>query len=339
MAATRVLGRRLATVVALGALLLASSAQAPAAAPSGAYRVSGNTILDPSGRPFIVKGANALAGHFLGPDAGGYSTDNYTNAQRDLDNLKAAGVNTVRVLTSYSSYTSGPLSEGDYLAHLDNVVSWITQRGMVAEIGQGWAGAQANVVTMSTMLATRYKSNPQVWLNPDNEPNCNSGDTSKCYDWGYWQLTQTQNVQAIRNAGFTNPIVIDGTGWSWDLSQIGSYPLGDANIIYAAHLYGGGASTWNAYRGAWTDYAWGNLATTYPIFLEELGYDSGGTLSPVAWCASFLDSYAVNWVLNRQGSGVMAWTDGWYANSMTNRADGSWTSWGQIMIDHYYTKF
>src|ERR1700730_3324069 len=284
--AARVLGLRLASVTSLGAFLLPISAQAPAAAPaappSGAYHVSGNKILDSNGMAFIVKGANALAGHFLGPDGGGYSTDNYTNAQRDLDNLKAANVNTVRVLTSYSAYMGGPLGQSDYLAHLDNVVTWITQRGMVAEIAQGWAGTQANVVTMDSMLAARYKTNPLVWLNPDNEPNCNGGDTSKCYDWSYWQLTQTQNIQAIRGAGFGNPIVVDGTGWSWDLSQIGSYPLGDANIIYAAHQYGGGATVWDASRAAWTDYAWGNLAGTYPIFLEELGYDTGGTLNPVA---------------------------------------------------------
>jgi mannan endo-1,4-beta-mannosidase len=336
--AARVLGRRLATVVALGALLLASSAQAPAAAPNAPFRVSGNKILDSNGKPFIVKGANAIAGHFLGPDAGGYSSDNYTYAQRDLDNLKLAGVNTVRVLTSYSTYVSGPLSQADYLAHLDNVVTWITQRGMVAEIAQGWGGAQANVVTMSSMLAGRYKNNPAVWLNPDNEPNCNSGDTSKCYDWGYWQTTQRQSVQAIRSAGFTNPIVIDGTGWSWDLSQIASYPLGDSNIIYGAHQYGAGATTWDANRAAWTDFAWGNLAATYPIFMEELGYDTGGTLSPVSWCASFLDNYGVNWVLNRQGSGIMSWIDGWYNNSMTNRSDGSWTDWGLTMLQRYYTK-
>ena len=74
------------------------------------------------------------------------------------------------------------------------------------------------------------------------------------------------------------------------------------------------------------------------VAAEELGYDTGGTLSPVAWCASFLDSYGVNWVQNRQGSGIMAFIESWYANSMTNRADGSWTTWGLIMLQHYYTK-
>jgi hypothetical protein len=294
--------------------------------------------VDANGSRYTIKGANFMAGRFAGGGTQAYGLDNYNNAQRDLDNFKAQGGNTIRILTSYNEYNSGVLGTAEYLRELDQVIIWATQRGIVVDLGQGWAGAQANVVAMDSMLAGRYKNNPLVWINPDNEPNCNSGDTSKCNDWNYWQMTQKQNVQAIRAAGFTNPIVVDGTGWSWDLSQIGSHPLGDGNLIYAAHRYGGGQIVWDGNQSYAADVAFGNLAATYPVFIEELGYDTGNTLSPITWCASFLDLYGVNWVLNRQGSGVMGWIYGWYTDSMTNRADGSWTLWGLIMIQHFYIK-
>jgi hypothetical protein len=301
--------------------------------------VSGDRILDPAGNVFIIKGANAVYGRFAGGDQTNYGLSNYQNAQRDLQNLKTAGVNTVRIMTSYSDYTTGALSQTEYLTELDNAIGLATGMGIVVDLAQGWAGPQANVVTMARLLASRYKNNSRVWINPDNEPNCNSGDTTKCYDWAYWQMTQKQNVQAIRAVGFTNPVVIDGIGWGWDLSQIGAYPLGDANVIFAAHLYGNGNIVFDAAQATELNNLYGNLALTYPIFIEEFGYDNGpGQISPETWCVSFLDNYAVTWVNTRRGAGVMAWIDGWWNDSMTNRTDGSWTQWGLDFRDHYVAK-
>jgi hypothetical protein len=245
--------------------------------------------------------------------------------------------NTIRVQVSYSDYTLGPLTQSEYLLELDQVVAAITQRGMVAEISQGWAGAQANVVTMAGLLAGRYQANPLVWIQPDNEPNCNSGDTSKCLDWAYWQFTQQQNIQAIRKAGNTQPVVIDCIGWAWDCSQIGSYPLGDSNVLYGAKRYGDGAQTWTDQQVAACEFLWASLASTYPIVVDEVGLDNGGgRVSPPSWAAAFLD-YATNWVRTRGGNGVIGFVDAWYTNSMTNSADGSWNVWGQTFIAHYLT--
>jgi hypothetical protein len=306
---------------------------------AGGYHVSGNRILDSAGRVFIVRGEDAVYGRFAGGDANGYGLHNYQNAPRDLDNLKAQGVNTIRIMVSGGyDYQVGPLGSAEYLRELDQVVAWVTQRGMVAELSQGWAHTPANTASFVGLLAGRYKANPLVWIKPDNEPNCNDGDTSKCGDWAYWQSTERQYVQAIRNAGNTQPIMVNCIWWSWDCSQIASYPLGDANIIYGPHRYGNGATGFDAGQAANCDQQWANLAGSYPIVVDEIGIDNGpGQISPPAWGAGFLD-YATLWVKTRQGAGVIGFNDAWSdTNSMTNW-DGSWNAWGLAFIAHYWTK-
>ena len=338
MAAPPMPGRRALNVVVLGMLLLGMAAT-PAAgeAPAGpGYHVSGNRIVDQSGTPFIVKGTDAVYGRFAGGDANGYGLRNYQNAQRDLDNLKAQGVNTIRISVAYAEYTSGPLGSAEYLTELDQVVSWVTQRGMIAELSQGESGFSSDVMAFVGLLAGRYQANPLVWIKPDNEPGCIPYGAN-CGNWIVWQSTQQQLVQAIRSAGNTQPIVVNCIWWSWDCSQIANFLLGDPNIIYGAHRYGNGRPSFDAVQAASCDALWANLATTFPVIVDEVGLYNGPS-SPPEWGAGFLD-YATNWVRTRQGSGVIGFNDSWSdGNSMTNPADGSWTSWGQTMITHYWSQ-
>ena len=336
MAAGRAAARRAVNIVAIGVLLscvLSTSASGDFVVPG--YHVSGNAIVDAGGNRFVVKGADAVYGRFAGGDPNGYGLRNYQNAQRDLDNLRSQGVNTIRISVAYNDYAGGPLGSTEFLNELDQVVAWVTQRGMVAEISQGESGFSTNVVNFVALLAGRYQPNPFVWIKPDNEPSC-AVYTANCGNWPYWQSTEQQFVQAIRNAGNTRPIVINCVGWSWDCSQIGSYPLGDANLIYGAHRYGNGASSFDAASAASCDSSWANLASSYPMIVDEVGLYNG-TASPPAWGAGFLD-YVNNWVKTRNGSGLIGFNDSWSdANSMTN-ADGSWNAWGQTLITHYWSQ-
>src|SRR5438067_5838440 len=158
MAAPPMPGRRALNVVVLGMLLLGMAAT-PAAgeAPAGpGYHVSGNRIVDQSGTPFIVKGTDAVYGRFAGGDAHGYGLRNYQNAQRDLDNLKAQGVNTIRISVAYAEHTSGPLGSAEYLTEPDQAVSWVTQRGIIADLRQGEPGCPSDVLASDALLAERH---------------------------------------------------------------------------------------------------------------------------------------------------------------------------------------
>jgi hypothetical protein len=95
--------------------------------PAGGYHIVGNQILDSAGRRFIVKGNDAVYGRFAGGDTNGFGLHNYNNAQRDLDNLKLAGANLIRLSVSQYHYANGPLTPAEYTAEIDNVVTWITQ--------------------------------------------------------------------------------------------------------------------------------------------------------------------------------------------------------------------
>ncbi len=80
------------------------------------FHVSGNRILDPAGRPFTVKGADAVYGRFAGGDANGLGRMNYQHAERDLDGLQAAGFNLVRLSISADAAHLPP-SSPDYIPY------------------------------------------------------------------------------------------------------------------------------------------------------------------------------------------------------------------------------
>jgi hypothetical protein len=263
--------------------------------PSAGYHVVGNQIVNSSGAPLIIKGADAVYGRFAGGDPAGYGLSNYRNARRDIANLAGAGVNTIRVSVSYNQFLRGPLSPVEYLTELDQVVSWITQAGLVASLSQS-SSYSTNVVSFVTMLASRYKANPLVWITPEKEPSCSDGSHGAC--WGYWQSIEQLYMRAMRIAGNTQPSIVNCVGWSWDCSQVGSYLLGDSNVVYGAHRYGNGLTTFSATQQADCDAKWANLSLTYPIVVDEVGvYDPPA--SPLTWSAGFLD-YATNWVRTRQ---------------------------------------
>jgi hypothetical protein len=321
----------------------------PTLSTTSGFRVQGNKIFDPNGKRFIVKGVTAVYGRFSGGDANGFGLTNYRNAQRDLDNLKLSGVNLVRIFVSADFSTlssSDPNYVADYMQELDNVVRWTTQRKMVAEVANSFTHDFAKSLQFVRRLAARYKSNPFVWIEPMNEPNCDNstGDPSKCANWAYWQQQYQQYVLAIRNAEMTSPIVVNTIYWSWVLTKIAAYPLNDSNIIYGVHRYPTPHTgfTFNAADQADCNNLWANLSGNFAIIIDEVGPTNGGKVY-LAWAQNFID-YVTNWVQIRGGAGAIAfvfyWSDG---NGMTGdpqqyNSNNVWDQWGKIFYNSYLTK-
>ena len=327
----------------LQAQAMKQAAQAEADNPAP-FTIHGNKILDPNGNPFIIKGVEMIAGRFAGGDANGLGLSNYKNAPRDLDKMKSLGINLIRLSVSADAATLPPtdpnyIPNNLYLQQMDNAVQWITQRGMVAEISQGETANFNKALQFVHSLAERYKSNPWVWIQPDNEPNCVLGDQGHCDDWHLWQQQESQYVRAIRQAGNTAPIVVNGISWSWVLDNIASYPLGDKSIIYGAHIFNAGVTsfTLTGQSGeAWCDAHWANLSTQFPIIVDRVGTYNGFTPS-LTWNQGFLD-FAADWVNVRQGDGVIAFVGRWSdANSLYDD-QGNLNEWGTLFFDHYVTK-
>src|SRR6266700_942439 len=309
------------------------------------FKVMENKIYDPTGHIFIVKGVTAVWGRFDG-SAYGVGMINYKNAQRDLDSIKRLGVNFIRLFVS--AYFADLLSTDphylpDYMQELDNVVNWTTQRGMVIELANSLTDDFSTSLQFVGSLAARYKNNSYVWIEPMNEPNCESGDHVRCSDWKFWQFQHLEYVRAIREAGNTAPIVVNTIYHSSDLRQIGTYVLNDSNIVYGVHRYANESVTFTLQEQRLSDQRWAGFSSMFPVIVDEVGiYDGRGTYHP-EWNLGFLD-YIANWVNTRQGAGAVAYN--WYTdedNSMT----GDWrhkdsndvlTVWGNMYSERYLQK-
>ncbi len=296
---------------------------------SGQFTVIGNKIYDPKGNIFIVKGVTTVYGTFAGGDESGYGTTNYKNAQRDFDIQKSLGINTVRIFVSAKD------NDSYHKERLHNVVSWARQRGFVVEIANSYSIASANLPWLG-YLASTYNNDPYVWIEPMNEPNCSPpGYLQKCHDWVFWQTEEKEYIRIIRDAGMASPIVINTVSWSWDLSKIETYPLGDGNIIYGAHRYGNNHATFDASEQSACDKLWANLSTTHAIIVDEVGaWDFSGVRNSFAWVQSFID-YTANWVNHRGGAGLIAFVWYWSSpNTMVN-VNGSLNDGGSWFNTHY----
>ena len=99
---------------------------------SASFRVIGNRIYapgTPNDQPFIVKGIDAVYGHFDGGDPTGIGATNFVNAAHDLDNIQAAGYNLVRISVSADNADNGYMgTHAQYMSDLDTVVSMVTAR-------------------------------------------------------------------------------------------------------------------------------------------------------------------------------------------------------------------
>jgi Ca-dependent carbohydrate-binding module xylan-binding/Cellulase (glycosyl hydrolase family 5) len=135
------------------------------------------------------------------------------------------------VLTDYPGLTAIRLNTGgnDSATDIDKVVQEYTARGVVVMIEDH--SGNPNNVAWYTQMATAYKGNANVFLEMPNEPNATN-------------LAQIQIglVNAIRAAGFTNPIALQPAG-GYDFSNISAVTaaVGTNNIFITPHIYFGGA--------------------------------------------------------------------------------------------------
>jgi hypothetical protein len=97
-------------------------------------------------------------------------------------------------------------------------------------------------------------------------------------------------VDAVRNSGATNLVLVAGMGWGFNLSQISNYPINGSNIVYDTHPYpyvGKGPNSWNA--------AFGTISKQYAVISTESGeYDCGtGYMSKLL---SYFDAHQIGWL-------------------------------------------
>jgi len=235
------------------------------------------------------------------------------------------GANTVRLPLSEGFWLNGApgynCSSAQYQNTVKQVVSslsalklnvildlqWTDAGGQSGQGGGPWAMPDADSVTFWQQVAPIFSSNPNVLFELANEPHpatwsCWTGACTMTNDSGYsndCQCTKTFTYQsvgmqalvnAVRNTGAQNIVIIGGMNWGYDLSQLGTYHLSGSNIVYDTHPYPYAdkqASNW--------DYAFGAASATYPVISAESGeYDCDSTY--ITQLYNYFDAHQIGWV-------------------------------------------
>jgi hypothetical protein len=323
--------RRLPFVL-LGALALGLAALgvALALASEGRFRVEGNRIVDPGGSRFVMKGVVAPYGTFAGGDAGGLGQVNERAAADDFARIARLGANTVKVYVTPHMVAG----EADW-ARLDAVVQAARDQGLVVVLTGFYAEFQ-EALPFVRRAAQSYADDPYVWLLPMNEPDCTVPERgASCTDYASWQHQHRRYVEAIRNGGMESPIIVNGPGYSWDLSAVSRTSLGDPNIVLGAHRYANGGSGLDHEALREIGSGWARIAKRRAVVLDELGNYNGGYGASIEWTRQ-MTAYAREWVERGRGSGVVAFNWRWSdANTLVDPETNELTEWGRIFTEDF----
>jgi len=142
------------------------------------------------------------------------------------------------------------LHSEDYLAAIDQVISWAAQWGAYTILDLQWLdtdtiygytpgpnGEQVanhvppapddNTIVLWNKLATRYRDEPAVLFDLLNEPH----DPTTADGWSAWAA---RLVQEIRGSGAPGLILVGGVDWAFDLRDV---EVDGPNIVYSTHIY------------------------------------------------------------------------------------------------------
>ena len=292
----------------------------------GPYRVQGNAILGADGKRYLFHGIGRDSleyscwgdGHFGAQELSymGWGTNTYAETYW--------GANTVRLPLSEGIWLRGQSSEscfaGQYQALVKQTVDtltalklnvifdlqWDDAGGQSLQGGGPWAMPDADSVLFWQQVAGIYKGYSNVLFELYNEPHpaswscwtsgCTITDTDYSNDCQCQKTLTFQSVgmqvlvDAVRNSGATNLVLVAGMNWGYDLSQIARYPIQGPNVVYDTHPYPYAEKQSNSW-----DAAFGTISEQYPVLSAENGeYDCG--TSYMSQLLSYFDAHQIGWI-------------------------------------------
>ena len=277
-----------------------ASGSALVAAP---LHTAGTQILDANNQPVRLRGLTRPL----------WETRDAT--EDEIDHLRGWGANVIRITLAEDAWNQQCLTtayDTSYRSYIQDVVNWITSRGMVALLEltvnprficdatatskQKMADFPGSVV-MWQSVARIYKSNPLVAFELYNEPHDITDDVWRnggtVSDNGLvWQAAGMQQLyNAVRGEGADNLVFIDGTHWA---ATPPALRVSGYNVAYAAHIYtcpdqappnctvvkkiGPGGLLWvrvpvdNPYDPTPVMDRWNKFAAANPLVISEFGW-------------------------------------------------------------------
>jgi hypothetical protein len=197
------------------------------------FTVSNGKIYDPNGQEFVAAGINVM----------GFDIGSSPSAEKLQSEFP--GINFLRLaIYNYDSPDS-----------LSAYVNDLTSHGIVVELenhassdGQNRGGSTGTIFTGQTLqneqdwysqVAAAFKNNPMVWFGTNNEPS--DIDASGNHNPGALSDWQKTTYDSVRNAGNTNPIMLEASSWGPGGTNV-DFKASDYsdmhNVIWDAHYYG-----------------------------------------------------------------------------------------------------
>lgn len=243
---------------------------------SAGYNVRGNTIYDANGKPHIFHGLNR-------PSLEWSSTGEHLSLA-DYRLMAGWKANVIRLPLSEKYWIQDTDS---YQATVAQQVSWINSLGMDVILDLHWSDggkiinkadqynmADADSETFWKAVAGVYKSNPRVLFELYNEPRGissdiwrNGGQTDNSHGGTFQAVGMQQLYNDVRSSGASNLVLIGGTNWAYDFSELSSHKIFGNNIVYATHPY----DYYGKNTAADWDKAFGALSASAPVMMTEFG--------------------------------------------------------------------
>jgi endoglucanase len=333
-----------------------SATPAPTAAPGtiSALHVQGNKIVNALSQNVVLHGVNR-SGFEQG--CASYNTlfGEGPLDQASVDAIKSWRTNVVRVTLNEDCWLGingvNPAYSGSiYQAAVKSWVTLLNQSGLYAIVDLHWSAPGTTLATGQqpmadmdhsptywTQVATAFKNNPGVIFDLYNEPWPDSNrdtvaawtcwrDGGSCPGVPFQAAGMQTLVNAVRNTGATNLILLGGVQYSNTFTQWVQYKPADPQNNLAA--------SWHGYEFNWCvtvtcyDSNLGTLAAQYPVVAEEVGVDN---------CDATWFNTLLNW-LDSKGIGYLAWTwniwGGCSAISLISDYAGTPTQYGLIYKNH-----
>ncbi len=196
--------------------------------------------------------------------------------------------------------------------------------------GQQYMADATHSVWFWSWVAKEFHKVPGVIFDLYNEPHNISWSCwlNGCITPGGWQAAGMQQlVTTVRDAGATQPILLNGNDWGGDLSQWLQYEPHDplSQLIAGAHIYN--------FSGCNTATCWNStiapVAAVVPVITGEFGDTS---------CSNFDTTY-MNWA-DQQNISYLAWTWNTWGSTCGSLAvisdtNGTPTSYGLAIQTNY----
>ena len=302
----------LAAVVAILVLPVVSAAGAQGATAPPGLQVKGAQIVTSTGAPLRIAGVNRSGAEYACAQGWGFFDGPTDDAS--ISALTSWGINTVRVPLNEDCWlgingVNGAYAGSNYQSAIRAYVNRLQAHGLDVILDLHW-GAPGGQLALGqeqapdadhapafwSSVAQQYRGVGGVAFDLFNEPHDISWSCwlNGCTTPAGWRATgEQQLINAVRKAGATQPVIVEGLNWGGDLSGwLANRPSDSAGQLAAGwHVYN--------FSGCNTASCWDStvapVARQVPVVATEVGENdcSGGFLNTLL---PWADSHGIGFV-------------------------------------------